>query len=151
LLATSGGVASLEGAGGNADQSSAIQACVPMGAQSDLETDRIRELSAKVDDPFYRTFLGGSLQEIPQVYAQASPRHHLNKGDPPMHFLTGQLDDVSTRAAEMRVDLTRLQIPGHLMEIHGAPHSFLGQQSFFDVALNECDDFFTRHLKERLP
>src|SRR5690606_14422498 len=35
LLATSGGVPELEGDGGNAEQSSAIQAAVAMGAQAD--------------------------------------------------------------------------------------------------------------------
>jgi arylsulfatase A len=41
LLATSGGVAALEGEGGHAVHSSAVQAAVAMGAQTDFETDRI--------------------------------------------------------------------------------------------------------------
>jgi arylsulfatase A len=65
LLTTSGGVKELEGDGGHADQSSAVQAGIAMGAQSDLESARIGELSGKPDDPFYRTFLGDSQAQDP--------------------------------------------------------------------------------------
>ena len=88
LLATSAGVAELEGDGGHADQSSAVQTCLAMGAQSDLESERIARLSGKTDDPFYRTFLGDSQTAIPATYALASPRHHLDKADPPLLFMT---------------------------------------------------------------
>ncbi len=72
LLTTSGGVKELEGDGGHADQSSAVQACVAMGAQSDLESARIGELSAAPNNPHYRPFLGDSQAKIPQTYALAS-------------------------------------------------------------------------------
>ena len=147
LLSTSGGVKGLEGAGGHADQSSAVQACVAMGAQSDLESPRIGELSGKQDDPFYRTFLGDSQAAIPQTYALASPRHHLDKSDPPLLFMTGELDDASTRADETRADLVRLGIATDLVLIPKAPHAFLGQQRAFDLCVESSAVFFARHLK----
>ncbi len=147
LLATSGGVKELEGEGGNADQSSAVQACVAMGAQSDLETDRIRTLSDAPGNPHYRPFLGGTLDEIPQTYALASPRHHLDKSDPPLAFMTGELDDPSTHADETRRDLMKLGIPTNLTLIPQAPHAFLGQQRSSDICLSACDDFFALQLK----
>jgi arylsulfatase A len=149
LLTTSGGVKALEGDGGHADQSSAVQACIAMGAQSDLESARIGELSGKPDDPFYRTFLGDSQAAIPQTYALASPRHHLDKSDPPLLFMTGELDDASTHADEARADLFKLGIPTGLEVIPQAPHAFLGQQKAFDVCVSACSDFFTQHLKKR--
>lgn len=148
LLATSSGVHELEGDGGNAGQSSAVQAGVAMGAQSDLASARIGELSRKPDDPFYRTFLGASQAEIPQTYALASPRRHLDKNDPPLAFMCGELDDASTRAEEMRHDLLRLGVATGLTVIPQAPHAFLGQQRAFDVAVNACATFFTLHLKQ---
>jgi len=105
LLATSGDLAELEGDGGDADRSSAVQACVAMGAQSDLESERVRELSGKADDPFYRTFLGAPQAEAPKIYALASPRHHLDKTDPPLLFMAGQRDDPSTHADEARAEV----------------------------------------------
>lgn len=147
LLTTSGGVAELEGAGGNAEQSSAVQAGLAMGAQSDLESPRIGELSSKADDPYYRVFLGTPQAESPKVYALASPRHHLDKADPPLVFMAGELDDPSTHADEMRADLTKLGIATDLVIVPKAPHSFLGQQKSFDVCLAACEAFFGKHLK----
>ena len=147
LLATSAEVSELEGEGGHADQSSAVQACLAMGAQSDLESDRIGELSGKADDPFYRTFLGDSQAAIPAIYALASPRHHLDKADPPLLFMTGELDDSSTHAVETRAELEKLGIPTGLVVIPGAPHAFLGQQRAFNNCVEAADDFFAKHLK----
>jgi arylsulfatase A len=149
LLTTSGGVKELEGDGGHSDQSSAVQAGIAMGAQSDLKSARIGELSGKTDDPFYRTFLGDSLSKIPQTYALASPRHHLDKADPPLLFMTGELDDPSTHADDCRGDLQKLGITTGLEVIPQAPHAFLGQQKAFDICVTACVDFFSEHLKKR--
>ena len=151
LLTTSGGVKELEGDGGHADQSSTVQAGIAMGAQSDLESARIGELSSKPDDPFYRTFLGDSQAKVPQTYALASPRHHLDKADPPLLFMTGELDDPSTHADDARADLAKLTIPTGLEVIPQAPHAFLGQQKAFDICVNVCVEFFTKHLKNITP
>lgn len=147
LLATSGGVGELEGDGGHADQSSVVQAGIAMGAQSDLESARIGELSGQPDDPFYGPFLGGSLAEKPAAYALASPRHHLDAADPPLLFLTGELDDPSTHAVEMRADLQKAGIPTGLVLIPQAPHAFLNRQDAFDRCVSECDAFFGKHLR----
>jgi gluconolactonase len=45
--------------------------------------------------------------------------------------------------------LMKLGIGTGLTVIPQAPHSFLGQQRAFDVAVNACDAFFTLHLKHR--
>ena len=148
LLATSGGVQELEGDGGYASHSSSVQACIAMGAQSDLESPRIAELSSQPNDPFYRTFLGDSQANIPQIYALASPRHHLDKSDPPLAFMTGELDDPSTHADETRADLIKLGISTELTLIPNAPHAFLGQQQNFDICLKASEAFFAKHLKD---
>lgn len=151
LLATSGDVAVLEGEGGHAEFSSRVQACVAMGAQSDLMSERIGQLSSQPENPHYRPFLGDSQAKIPEVYTLASPRHHIDKGDPPLMFMTGELDDPSTHAEAARRDLTTLGLPTGLKVIPNAPHPFLGKQEFFDIAVEECDRFFTKHLKEGIP
>ena len=151
LLATSGGVKELEGDGGHADTSSAVQAGIAMGAQSDLESPRIGELSGKPDDPFYRTFLGDSQSKIPQTYALASPRHHLDKTDPPLLFMSGELDDPSTHSDDTRSDLEKFGIPTGLTLIPQAPHAFFGQQKAFDTCVSASVEFFTKHLKKNTP
>lgn len=149
LLTTSGGIHELEGEGGHAAASSAVQAGIAMGAQSDLQNARIAELSARPDDPFYRTFLGASQAEMPQVYALASPRHHLDKSDPPLLFMSGELDDPSTHADAARADLEKLGIATGLLLLPQAPHAFLGRQPAFDACVDASDAFFRKHLKKR--
>lgn len=148
LLTTSGGVKELEGDGGHADHSSAVQACVAMGAQSDLESARIGELSAAPNNPHYRPFLGDSQVKAPQTYALASPRHHLDKADPPLLFMAGELDDPSTHADETRADLVKLGIPTGFTSIPQAPHAFLGRQSSFNTCVEVCAEFFAKHLRK---
>lgn len=147
LLATSGGVAGLEGTGGNDGFSSTIQAAAPMGAQSDLETERIRLRSKNPTAAFYPQFLGGTQEEAPKTYRLASPRHHLDANDPPILYLTGELDDPSTRAEATRKQLEELDIPTGLHVLKGAPHPFLMKQPFFDEAIGVLDKFFKAHLK----
>jgi sugar lactone lactonase YvrE/acetyl esterase/lipase len=149
LLATSGGITELEGHGGHADQSSAVQAAVGMGAQSDLENSRIRERSQRPDDPNYRPFFGDSQTSAPAVYALASPRHHIDPTDPPLAFIAGELDDPSTHADELRHDMLRLGIPTGLTLIPHAPHAFLNQQKNFTPAVETTTAFFDLHLKQR--
>ena len=146
LLATSGGVKELEGKGGNENESSQVQACMAMGAQSDLEDARIQGLSARADDPFYRTFLGAPYSENPAIYALASPRHHLDKSDPPLAFMTGELDDASTHAEVMRRELEALKIPTGLTLIPQAPHAFLNKPEALEAAVEKCAEFFHTHL-----
>ena len=91
LLAATGNSKDLEGNGGNAAFSSAIQAAVPMGAQTDFMSERTREISKT--KTIWQQFLGGSHAEQPATYRLASPLHHLDKNDPPCWFFSGEKDE----------------------------------------------------------
>lgn len=153
LLGTSGGVESLEGDGGNPEQSSAIQAAVPMGAQSDFNAEHIQTVkrSAKPNPNgkpnIWVQFLGGTPQEVPEQYALASPLTHLDAGDPPMHFITGELDNDATHAGPFREKMDALEIPEDLTVIENAPHGFVGRQKFFDQAMDVAAEWFQQNLK----
>jgi arylsulfatase A len=148
LLATSSGVAELEGTGGNAEFSSAIQAAVPMGAQTELESERTRNISAQAErGQIWRQFLGGSLEQQPATYRLASPLHHLDANDPPCWFITGESDDPSTRADAFRKRLVELGVDSGLTVIRDAPHPFLGRQAWFDEMVSRADQFFQTQLK----
>jgi len=148
LLATSHGVAEFEGEGGNAEFSSAIQAAVPMGAQTDLLSERTRMISSTEDrGQIWRQFLGGSLEDQPDTYRLASPLQHLDKADPPCWFVAGEMDDPSTHADRFRQRMAELGVETGLTLIEDAPHAFLGKQVWFDQMVEAADEFFGRTLK----
>ena len=149
LLATSAGVVELEGDGGNAGVSSAIQAAVPMGAQTDFLSERTRNISAVAErGKIWRQFLGGSQTEKPATYRLASPLHHLDRNDPPCWFITGETDDSSTHADDFRRRMEELGIQSDLTVIKDAPHPFLGRQVWFDEMVEVTDAFFRNTLKQ---
>jgi len=153
LLATSGGVESLEGGGGNPEESSAIQAAVPMGAQSDFNAEHIqavirpKKTNPNGKPPIWIQFLGGTPQEVPEKYKLASPLTHLDAGDPPIHFIAGGLDNEGTRAIPFREKLDSLEIPSELTVIENAPHAFPGRQAFFDQAMDAAAKWFKTYFK----
>ncbi len=152
LLATSGGVAELEGSGNHDDQSSIIQAAVPMGAQTDFRRhhDNIEKSDPNPpgDKPnIWFQFLGGRPSEAPERWKLASPITHLDANDPPMLFITGENDNDTTHADKFRTQMKELGIPEGLHVIPGAPHAFPGRQKWFDEMLEASAAWFGKHLK----
>ena len=148
LLATSAGVAELEGDGGNAEFSSAIQAVVPSGGQTDFLSQRNREVSSSERGAIWRQFLGGTQDMVPETYRLASPLVHLDKNDPPVWLITGEKDDPSTRAESLRQKMDEFGIPSGLTLIGDAPHAFTVQQAWFDEMTSVAAQFFNRTLKK---
>lgn len=149
LLATSAGVEELEGDGGHADYSSAIAAAIPMGAQTDLLSQRTKEISANEQrGGIWRQFLGGAQQERVPTYRLASPLEHLDRTDPPCWLITGEKDDPSTHAEKFRGRMNELGLRSGLTVIEDAPHPFLGQQVWFDQMVDVADRFFSETLKQ---
>jgi arylsulfatase A len=148
LLATSNDVPELEGEGGNPSFSSTIQAAVPMGAQSDMETERIRSMTAQPPPKaaIWHEFLGGSLDDNEAMYQLASPRRYLDANDPPMMFIAGALDNSDTLALPIREDMRRLKITEGILVIPGAPHHFTPEQRWFDLSMSTAVFFFDNHL-----
>lgn len=154
LLAASNDVEVLEGDAGHLEQSSTIQAAVPMGAQSDFNAEHIQAVkrSPKPNPDgkpnIWVQFLGGTPQEVPEQYALASPLTHLDASDPPTHFITGELDNEGTHAIPFRKKMDELGIPNGLTVIENAPHAFPGRQEFFDEAMDAAAKWFETHLQK---
>lgn len=94
LMATSGGVAELEGVtGGNLDQSSSVQGGIDYYGPSDF-VKRSENQPSKTDEPkggVYR-LLGGPVQENLEAARQASPVTYITADDPPLLILHGAKD-----------------------------------------------------------
>lgn len=153
LLGTSGGVAELEGDGGNAEQSSTVQAAVPMGAQTDFRRHHENIEDSDPNPPgekpnIWVQFLGGKPSEVPGKWKAASPLTHLDANDPPMFFITGAEDQETTHAEKFREKMRELGIPEGLHKIPGAPHGFPGRQKWFDEMVEKAAEWFDAQLKE---
>lgn len=148
LLATSFDVEQFEGEGGNPEFSSAIQAAVAMGAQTDFLSTRTKDISNMEDrGQIWRQFLGGTQKDNYNNYQMASPLYHLDRQDPPCWFITGENDDASTHADQFRKRMQELGIPTGLTVITEAPHPFLGKQVWFDEAIQAADKFFREEFQ----
>jgi len=75
------------------------------------------------DRDLIRDFLGGTEEEMPEAYADASPLTHVAPGKPPFLFVhaTGDLVDVEM-AREMRSALANAGNDARLLEIAGGGH-----------------------------
>ncbi len=108
-----------EGLGGNADQSSRVQAVINFYGVTDLTI------------PVYRTadtivkFVGKPYAEAPEAYTAASPLAHLTKDDPPTLTFHGTIDELVpvAQADELHANLKELGIPNYYDRVEGWPHT----------------------------
>lgn len=147
LLGTSAGDLNLEGEDSvgspSRGVSSAVQAVVAMGAQTDLLSQRVASVSAEDRRGIiWRQFLGGTQAEAIEAYRSASPLVHLDSSDPAFLFITGENDDVSTRAEDFRERLRELKISSDLVLITDAPHSFQKERVWFTSMISAATEFF---------
>lgn len=145
MVGYSSDVAELEGEGGHAEYSSAVQAVVDFYGPVDL-TLPIRER----DRQLVRNFFGGkSYDEAPAQYALASPMTHLDNADPPTLIFHGTIDDLVPVAQSdlLAAKLEELGIPHAYERIEGYPHAM-------DMAKEiniHCRWYTNRFLAKYLP
>ena len=113
----------LEGDGGYGDQSSAIQAAVPVAAPFDLQAP----LSLKIggDDPVVNRFLGGAAAELGEAARRASPISYVRRELPPMLIMQGTEDfrvDRRTQTDPMIAALEKAQTPFEVLFVEGGKH-----------------------------
>ncbi len=138
--------AGLEGNGGWAGISSKIQAVCSYFGPTDLTT--IREGGDSIAP---RLFIGGTLEELPQAYARASPVTYISRDDPPLLLVHGSNDKTVPFAQSQKMyDLAKqagLDIA--LIKVYGAGHGFSGASISPSTAEIEQAvlDFFIQKLK----
>jgi len=154
LLGTSGGVADLEGKGGNADQTSRVQAVVDFFGPTDfLQMDSHALPGARLkhdpaNSPESR-LIGGAIQDNVEKVGRANPIKYVTKDLPPFLIVHGEQDPlVPCHQSELlyealkrtRSDVTFYKIAG---AGHGSPEFNTGMMQAAVQA------FFDQHLKPR--
>jgi acetyl esterase/lipase len=77
--------------------------------------------------PYVETYLGGTPDERPGRYADASPLSHVSPGDPPVFLTQGTADDVIAvgQTEAMARALGAAGVPHEVLLLQGAPHGYV--------------------------
>ncbi len=120
MLGYSPGVAELEGTGGHAEFSSAVQAVVNLYGPTDITLKEFH------DNKTLLAFFGGKhYDEVPDQYRLASPITHLKKEAPPTLIIHGTDDDTVpvSQADLLAARLKELGCPHEYLRLQGYPHT----------------------------
>lgn len=139
-LGLTAGVAELEGAGGNPDQSSAVSAIVAMAPPADFE--------AMKGHPALVSILGFPFDEDPERWRLASPVTHVGPESPPaliMHSATDGAVPVS-QAIALAGAYAAANRSVELVVLPDAEHAFWNYEAWFDDTMDRAAEFFRAHL-----
>jgi acetyl esterase/lipase len=135
----------LEGAGGNAEQSSKVQAVVSYFGPTDFTT---RTWDDELERNLLVPFVGASFAEKPELYRKVSPIVYVRKDAPPFLFFHGTEDKlVAVRQSEVMVEkLKAVNVPAELIKFEGEGHGLKGDK--MRQSLDKTFQFFDERLKK---
>ena len=137
LVAAAPHIRELQGDGGNAEQSSQIQAAVVMAGPLQLAAD-----------PSAESFLGQTIAEAPELYRLASPLTHLSAKTPPILFQHGEFDRPEQNLAA-RQRLRELGIATEVLVYKDGRHGCWNLRPWFGPMVDDIDAFLTTQLKRQ--
>lgn len=143
MVGYTAGQSRLEGAGGHAEVSSAVQAVVDLYGPTDFDTPLGRA------SDLVRNFLGKSYADDPELYRFASPIDHLDAEDPPTFVLHGTIDSlVPVEQSDLLVEkLKSLAVPYWYDRLDGWPHTMDLARTVNQRCQLLVSQFLETHLK----
>lgn len=143
-LGVTGDVPSLEGDGGNADQSSRVTCVVNYYGPSDLTKSYGKSVDAAEVLPLW---LGGDATKEHRKHIVASPLYWVTPTAAPTLLIHGTEDPYVNyeQAGWIRDKLLAAEVEVELLTLQGAGHGFKGADA--EKAEKAMLDFFVRHLK----
>lgn len=135
--------AKLEGDGGNADQSSRVQAVVNVFGPTEMASAQRKSTLHWL----FRLFLNGTPDEAAEAYKAASPVTHVTSDDPPVLTIQGDLDPIVPVDQATKLDAAMKSAGAiHTLNLYeGQKHGFTGH--FRDQEHTDMWAFFDEHLK----
>ena len=111
-------------------------------------------LAAFVLRPMLQEWLGGTPEQVPRCYRDASPITFVKKGAAPHLFIHGTDDDVVPleHSTIMACKLKCAGVKVRMLALEGAPHDFEvkpGLGLYAQVAFRATEFFFAEHLLQR--
>lgn len=147
LMAAAADVELMQGSGGNANESSALQAAVVMAGPLELATGKVADRSREIEDFFSNRWLGKTVDEDVEIYKLASPFRHISKTTSPMLFMTGEYD-FPERNFPSREKLNALGIETGIKVYKYGKHGCWNQYPWFDIMVDDIDSFLSTTLKK---
>jgi pectinesterase len=118
-----------------------VQACIVMAASQDLV-----EANRKTTTSNALAFFGSSCGENEDLYRNASPITHIQKGSPPTIFIEGEKDMLKVGRKEAMAKLRELGIETGVHVLKGAPHPFWMSDPWCAETVEIAARFFGKHL-----
>ena len=154
LLGASGGVKELEGEGGNAEQSSRVQAVVDFFGPTDflqMDAHAVKGAFLKHDpanSPESR-LIGGPIQENVEKVKRANPIEYVKKDAPPFFIAHGEQDPLVPCHQSELLDaaLKRAKVEVTFQKVSKAGHD--GREFNTDKMQTAIQEFFDKHLKAK--
>lgn len=139
MLATTVGIAELEGEGGNPGERTDLQMCVPLNPITDMR----RFVEGTNLHPAAVKYMGGTPDELPEAYALASPLLHVSASTPPCLLVHGT-GDVTVPHEQSTLFADALRAAGQRAElilVEDQPHGFFNQDPHFEPIYAEVERF----------
>ena len=147
LMASGGGNPKLHGDGGNADQSSRIQASVVMAGPMEMLTGSVAERSRSGEEfSNSNSWLRGTVDEKPDLYALADAYVQIDKDTCPILFMAGE-HDKPERNQPSRDKLKSHGIETDIKSYKDGKHGCWNRLPWIDDMVADIDIFMTKHLK----
>jgi acetyl esterase/lipase len=142
LLGTSHYEKELEGAGGNADASSRVQAVVAMAPVTDFRTVSL--------DRSAEAFIGRPLQEQAEEWKAASPIVYVNQESAPILLIHSRIDKTVPHEQSVILQARYKEVgrPAELVTIADAAHAFWNSTRWFQEYMEQSVGFFRRTLQK---
>jgi acetyl esterase/lipase len=148
LVACAGELAGMEGDGGWTGVSSRVQAVCSYYGPTDLVLASGQSSVA--------SFIGPPLSVDPEAYRRASPIYYVDRSDPPLLLVHGDMDSLVplSQAREMLAEYQKLKLEAQLIVVKNAGHGFV-QVGNEPISPSRAEyeqavlDFFVMHLANR--
>lgn len=151
LLGTSGGLAELEGTGGNSGYSSDVNLVIVFFGIFDLaELYRYSLFEGDVEiSGILEAYVGGTPEQSPLEYELASAIRHVDEADPPTLLIHGTSDELVPfgQSVRFKETLEAVGVPVELFAIEGAKHGFRSAGLYFRETVERMEGFIDKYLR----